>query len=49
MVYKRRVKHVKVLGNEIDEHSDWIEHIDLIAGKILSGISAIKKAEVFVD
>ena len=43
----KRVKHSKVLGVQIDEH--WSKHIEFIAGKISSGIGAIKKAKEFVD
>ena len=45
----KRVKHAKVLGVQIDEHLDWSKHIELIASKILSGITALKKAKEFVD
>ena len=45
----KRVKHSKVLGVQIDEHLDWTKHIESIAGKISSGIGAIKKAKEFVD
>ena len=45
----KRVKHCKVLGVQIDEHLDWSKHIESIASKISSGISAIKKAREFVD
>ena len=36
-------------GVQIDEHLDWSKHIEFIAGKISSGISARKKAKEFVD
>ena len=39
----KRVKHSKVLGVQIDEHLAWNKHIESIAGKISSGIGAIKK------
>ena len=45
----KRVKHSKVLGGQIDEDLDWSKHIEFIAGKISSGIGAIKKAKEFVD
>ena len=45
----KRVKHSKVLGVQIDEHLAWTKHIEFIAGKISSGIGAIKKAKEFVD
>ena len=45
----KRVKHSKVLGVQIDEHLAWTKHIEFIAGKISSGIVAIKKAKEFVD
>ena len=45
----KRVKHSRVLGVQTDEHLDWSKHIGYIAGKILSGIGAIKKAREFVD
>ena len=44
----KRVKHSKVLGVQIVEHLAWT-NIEFIAGKISSGIGAIKKAKEFVD
>ena len=34
---------------QIDEYLAWTKHIEFIAGKISSGIGAIKKAKEFVD
>ena len=45
----KRVKHSKVLGVQVDEHLAWTKYIEFIAGKISSGIGAIKKAKEFVD
>ena len=39
----------KMLGVQIDEHLAWTKHIEFIAGKISSGIGAIKKEKEFVD
>ena len=45
----KRVKHSKVLGVQIDKHLAWTKHTEFIAGKISSGVGAIKKAKEFVD
>ena len=41
----KRVKHSKVLGVQVDEHLAWTKHTEFIAGKISSGIVAIKKSK----
>ena len=44
----KRVKYSKVLGVQIDVHLAWTKHIEIIAGKISSGIGAMKKAKEII-
>ena len=44
-----RVRDCKILGVQIDESLTWEKHIDQIAKKISSGISAIRKLRNFAN
>ena len=44
-----RVRDCKILGVHIDESLTWEKHIDQIAKKISSGISAIRKLRNFAN
>ena len=45
----KRVQSTKVLGVHIDENLTWDKHIDVVAKKVSSGISAIRKLKEFVN
>ena len=45
----KKVKSTKILGVTLDENLTWENHINVIAKKVSSGISALKRVRGLVD
>ena len=45
----RRVRAVKALGIQIDQHLTWEDHTDYISRKISAGISALKRIKEYTN